>query len=253
MHQIKKTTLDFKYPHINDPVLREMKKLASIKIAPGATDLEKAQTVLGYAHNLFEHNGANQPSTSDPITILKEAKLGKSFRCVEYSLLGVALLWAYGVPARIIGLKTADVETREYGAGHVVVELWDRDLRKWVMCDVQQGIIPMADDKPLSALEFGQAISQKSLINLIPVDNLRSSYVDVKLYVDWISEYLYFYDTPLETTFANIDRKKQKIVMLVPRGIKPPKVFQNTFTMNVVHTNDASNFYPGYNSPEKNI
>jgi hypothetical protein len=243
-----KTSICFRYPEPSDPILSELKKLAGIDIAPDHTQLDKARIILGYVHELFSHNGYNQPSANDPITILKEAKSGKSFRCVEYSLIGVALLWAYGIPARTIGLKTRDVETRECGAGHVVVEFWDKDFDKWVMCDVQKGVIPQIKGRPLSALELGQAISQKVSIDFSPVQKSHAaksnSPANEQSYTNWISEYLYFYDTPLETTFAVTDRRKQKIVMLVPLGVEPPKIFQNSFAMNLTPTYNAQDFYP---------
>jgi hypothetical protein len=251
MQQYNSTTSEihfsFKYPDANDPILSKLKELAAITFDSNASELEKIKVIIGYAHSLFTHNGDNSPSSSDPLTILKEAKSGKEFRCVEYSLLASALLWSYGIPSRVIGLKTSDVETRKYGAGHVVIEFWSKDHKKWIMCDVQAGIIPTFNNELLSAFELGEKVNQGLLVDYIPVNGSRfpsnKSFADMPAYIDWVREYLYFYDTPTAITFLDIDRKKQLIAMLVPLGVEPPKMFQGMFTMNAVYTHSVLDFY----------
>jgi hypothetical protein len=242
-------TVNFKYPAINSnsPVLSELRNVANIKFSPDTGELERAKVIIGFAHGLFAHNGNNEPSSIDPIAIIKKARAGKPFRCVEYCLLANALLWAYGISSRIIGLKTSDVETRKYGAGHVVIEFWSNEMQKWVMCDVQAGIILKLKNILLSSLELGENINNQSL-NYVTIVNSRFShdgmFKDLVSYKDWIREYLYFFDTPIETTFANTDRRKQRIIMLVPQEVIPPKSFQGMFIMNVIYTYSALDFYP---------
>jgi len=246
MQQYNTTTsegaVNFKYIDTNDPNLTELRQLAVIVIDTNADELEKVKTILGYAHSLFKHNGDNQPSALDPVTIIKEALSGKEFRCVEYSLLATALLWAHAIPARVIGLKTEDVETREYGAGHVVVEFWSNELQKWVMCDVQAGIIPKSEDRLLSAFELGEEVKQGMCGVYVPVKQSRFS-KSAQAYTQWIKEYLYFYDTPIITTISDVDLPKQKIVMLIPLNTKFPVMFQGVFTMNALYTHSVIDFY----------
>src|SRR5690606_22998737 len=73
-------------------------------------DQEKALRILHWVHSQWPHNGDNQPSKSDALTILKEAKSGKNFRCVEYGIVSAACLNAIGLKARVLALKTKDVE-----------------------------------------------------------------------------------------------------------------------------------------------
>lgn len=77
----KELDFHFQYPIESNPVLAELRAVASIDL-PDADELEKAKAIIGYAHKLFTHNGGNEPSAADPLTILQEAKSGKSFRCV---------------------------------------------------------------------------------------------------------------------------------------------------------------------------
>lgn len=238
---------NFEYPIRGNPVLNELKSAASIEIDSSGSELQKALKIIGYAHGLFTHNGANMPSSNDPLAILKEAQAGKSFRCVEYSTLAAGLLWAYNISARTIGLKTEDVETREYGAGHVVIEFWSSEHDKWVMSDVQAGMVPMHSGVPLSAYELQQALEKDELVKYVPVPGSKfivdGSYDDKQNYTEWIREYLYFIDTPTSLTLGNEDKSKQQITMLVPLGVESPKTFQGMFTMNAVYTDNVANFY----------
>lgn len=238
----------FQYPIKHDPILADLKPVSGIKMDDGKSEIENIQVIIGYAHGLFTHNGDNTPSAADPLTILKEAQAGQSFRCVEYSTLAAGLLWAFGIPARTVGLKTSDVETREYGAGHVVIEFWSSHFQKWIMCDVQAGIIPQNQEVLLSAYEFSQNMGRNDDVTYLTVDGSRflagNPYGDKDSYADWINEYLYFIDTPIKLTLGNEDKWKQQIAMLVPLGVKLPKMFQGMFEMNAVYTHSVLDFYP---------
>jgi hypothetical protein len=240
--------LHFQYPIKNDPRLAKLKHTSGIKLDTTKDELNKTKDVIGYVHSLFTHDGDNVPSSADPLTILKEAKTGQSFRCVEYSTLATGLLWANGIPTRTIGLKTSDVEIREYGAGHVVIEFWSKDLNKWVMSDVQAGIIPEQNATPLSTYELSQVLDQGQSVTYVPVTNSRfsqdSTYDDKVNYSDWIKDYLYFIDTPVKLTLGNEDKRKQQIAMLIPIEAKPPIMFQRAFKMNAVYTHSVLDFYP---------
>lgn len=249
MRKIEKLFTGFKYPDVNDPVFAELKLEAGIELSVADT-ISKAKIIIGYAHTLFAHDGDNQPSSLDALTILKEAKRGESFRCVEYSILAAGLLWVYGIPARVAGLKTQDVETREFGAGHVVIEFWVPERQKWVMCDVQWGVMPKSNDLFLTAAEFGEAIRAEKFIEYETVEGSRFTSGKGAEYTNWIREYLYFYDTDIQVLhtgkYTIEDAKKELKLMLVPKGVKPPKMFQNAFKVNLICTDNLSDFYPKY-------
>ncbi len=237
----------FEYPIQGSPILSELKHLSGIELNSEKSELENAKDIIGYAHSLFTHDGDNNPSSADPLTILKEALAGQSFRCVEYSTLATGLLWANGIPARTIGLKTSDVETREYGAGHVVIEFWSDDLNKWVMSDVQAGLIAESENVPLSAYELRQHLDSGKPVNYIPVTGSKfvpnDPFGERPSYSDWIHEYLYFIDTPTSLTLGNEDKSKEQIAMLIPEGTQPPKTFQGMFEMNALYTHKPQDFY----------
>jgi hypothetical protein len=242
----------FQYPIEHDPLLTELRRLASIKLDANASELENAKNIIGYAHGLFAHDGNNTPSLADPLTILKEAQAGQSFRCVEYSTLAAGLLWANGIPARTLGLKTSDVETREYGAGHVVIEFWSKDFNKWIMSDVQAGLIAEHDNIPLTTYELKQNLDNEKPVEYISVTGSRfvpgAPYDEEPSYSNWIHPYLYFIDTPASLTLGNEDKSKRQIVMLIPSGVKPPEMFQGMFKMNALYIDKPQAFYAAPNT-----
>ena len=225
-------SVSFKYPNLNNPLFSELRSITNINVNALA-EIEKVKRISGYAHSLFFHSRSNKASLLNPITIIKEAREGKSFRCVEHSFLTVSLLWAYGIPSRMVGLKTKDMETKESDAGHVVVEFWSFKFQKWIMIDVQFGIIPKYERDFLAAIELGEKLDQGLAVEYILVLQSRfSPETDIKKYTKWIHPYLYFFDTVLDLrSLINTTEQKRlsdKRLMLIPLRVVPPKVFQKT-------------------------
>jgi hypothetical protein len=233
--------------------LREQYKLADL-VKNAATDKEKVLMVLNWTHDQWQHNGDNQPSQPDALTILREAKEGKQFRCVEYGTVLCMALQSLGIPARKLGLKTADVETRPYGAGHVLTEVWLADLHKWVLADGQFNIIPVLNDTPLNAVELQQAIATEKPVRFINIDGAVNKKYREK-YIGFVTQYLFYLDAEFDqrnipTAFKNkIDGKPS--IMLVPIGAKNPTVFQIKYPLNYfVYTNSLKDFYA---EPKKDV
>ncbi len=208
------------------------------------SDKEKALAILNWVHNQWEHNGNNVPEKPDAISILDEAKQGKNFRCVEYGIVASACLNAIGIKTRIMGLKTKDVETRRYGAGHVVLEAYLDDLEKWAMLDGQWNAMPVLYNTPLNAVEFQKAITE----NYKDLKIMSLSNVSKRRYVEWIYPYLYYFDI----NFDNREKaminpysiKGKRSLMLVPAGAKNPEVFQIKYKLDhFIYTNSFKEFY----------
>lgn len=202
-------------------------------------DFDHALAILDWVNHLWDHDGINTPSQNDPISILQEAATGKKFRCVEYAIVLTGVLAALGYPARVLGLMTADVETREFGAGHVVTEVYLPQLQKWAMLDGQWNVAPLVANKPADAVEFAKALSKTpDEINLE-----TNSSTDLSRYLNWIEPYLYYFTARL----GNIYGKTQNspLIRLAPLGAIEPQVFQrNTPLQAALFTHNATMFYP---------
>lgn len=236
----------------NDDYLNRLKAKYHLEdlVSNTDSDFEKVQTIAKWVTGLWEHDGWNTPTKNDPLSILDEVtENGQQFRCVEYGTVIYGCLTALGVPARILGLKTEDVETREYGAGHVVAEIYLKDLNKWIFVDGQWGMIPILNNTPLDGVEFAQALKEKDaladsldVINLLPERN-----DDKEQYFQWIEEYLYFFDFTYWQRDTN-ENLSGKSIMLTPIDAEDPKVFQINYTLGIdTYTHSVVDFYPVVN------
>lgn len=222
-------------------------------VAGAANDTEKALRMVNWVHNQWKHNGMNEPSNPDALTILKEVKEGKQFRCVEYGIVTTAALNAIGLPARTMGLKMKDVETIESGAGHVLLEVYLPDLKKWVLLDGQFDVMPVLNNVPLNAVEFQQAIAK----NYEKLEIRSISGTSKAQYVNWVYPYLYYFDVKFDnregTSFTRETVDAKQSLMLLPVGAKQPKVFQKKFPMNQYkYTNSLVDLYQAPALPVSN-
>tara|TARA_R110002096_G_scaffold387403_4_gene581579 strand:- start:12135 stop:12983 length:849 start_codon:yes stop_codon:yes gene_type:complete len=233
----------------NSPELNSLKSLYNLDSVAmlGNTENEQALHLLNWTHTRWKHNGSNKPSKSTTLTILKEAETGMKFRCVEYGIVLKSVLACNGFKARTLGLKTIDVETKPSGAGHVLTEAWSAQHEKWFLLDAQFNLIPTLENKPLNAVEFQNAIIQKQHFKLIDL-NGEVSAKRRKKYLNFISEYLYYFDFKFdqrEVVYDSLFKVNDKtVLMLVPDGAKKPTKFQLKFDLNyVTYTNSLADFY----------
>jgi hypothetical protein len=209
--------------------------------------LEKVKLVLNWAHNQWKHSGNNQPSKSNALTILKEAREGQNFRCVEYGIVTAAALQSIGIKARVLALKTRDVEQVKKSAGHVLAEAYIDDLGKWIMLDGQYNVIPMLNDIPLNAVEFQRAIIKKQQFKLVNISGDVSPKLK-KSYMKFIPYYLYYFDINFDNR-EKFDKETREIngkrkLMLVPIGAKFPAKFQRKYPIDYCeYTNNIKDFY----------
>ncbi|RYZ27361.1 MAG: hypothetical protein EOO10_12945 [Chitinophagaceae bacterium] len=129
-----------------------------------SSDSAKALRILKWVHDQWKHDGSNEPKKKDALSILQEVKEGKRFRCVEYGIVTTAALNAIGLPARVLALKTKDVETTASGAGHVLLEVYLKDLNKWALLDGQWDAMPVLNGK-----ETLGVIKKDASLNDVPI------------------------------------------------------------------------------------
>jgi len=230
----------FHYATPDDPYLSRLRTEYDLdKLVSGAqSDLETVLAVTEWVSGLWRHHGAHQPQQGDPISIIEEAKAGGRFRCVEYAVVTAGSLNALGLPARVLSLRTEDAATRESGAGHVVAEVYLRDLDRWAMVDAQWGVVPTVDGQPASALALQQGLAERRRVGVLG----RSSLVGVA-YVRWVAEYLFYMSVPLDSRYVAREPGTPHL-MLVPVGAPELTVFQRRFPIdNTLYTHSAGVFY----------
>lgn len=207
-------------------------------VAGQPTDLARVQAVCAWVHRQWKHSSYRQPQNWDPASILQEAAQGKSFRCVEYGIVLEGTLAAVGIPARVLGLQTADVETRKSGAGHVLTEAWLADQQKWVLVDGQWDVIPLLHGTALNAVELQQALAVRSP----GLSVLSVAGTSAKKYARWIRPYLFYFGVSFDSRIGG--KKVPGELMLVPLGAKNPTVFQRRYPIqNTTYTHSLVSFY----------
>jgi hypothetical protein len=229
--------------------LREKYNLEKL-VSEAKDDYEKLKLITEWTQKQWKHNGNNQPSKPDPLTILQEASEGKMFRCVEYATAIAACARSLGLPSRVLCLKRSDVETATSGAGHVVAEVWLNQFNKWVFVDGQWGAIPEKKGIPLNAVEFQDAIARKATGLKI---RFASEHIE-ETYIDWVIPYLYYLDFNLDQRFFITKTEYDRItglngkIMLVPKDAKHPEVFQKISPIkNCKYISNPKAFYPQMN------
>ena len=220
--------------------LRETYALDAV-VADAETDLDRVLAVSAWARSQWEHNGSNTPSASDPLTILEEAAEGQRFRCVEYAEVVAGALSAVGVPARVLGIMMSDVETRSWGAGHVVAEAYLADRDRWVLVDGQFDVVPFLDGDPLSALELQRALVERP--EAVRFESVSGEAADPAAYRRFVGPYLYYFKVSLDQRYDA--PPEVGALVLGPLGAPEPTRFQGrpTGQPNQTYTHHPDLFY----------
>ena len=235
-----------------EPALEQLRRQIGIEQGMNelGDDTARALFLTDWVADQWAHSGSNQPSNPDPLTILREAGEGSSFRCVEYAIVLAGTSQAMGMPARVVGLKTRRADTARSGAGHVVTEIWLDDLGKWAFADGQFGYMVTLDGTPLSAVELQQALA-RGLAGLEVVSGEGPvAWLATTHYLIWINPYLYHFDFALDQRhFLHPSERQGGALMLIPSGKEPLEVFQRQYPLwGYTYTSNLEAFYrePGY-------
>jgi hypothetical protein len=239
-------TPPFQYPSASHPYLRAFRtsfKLDSV-VQNGTHLYEKALKLNTWVNQQWVHGNEN-PKNSDATSILREAQAGGHFPCYAYARVLNACLNAMGIPARSVGLKTQDVETRLSGAGHVVVEAWIDTMQKWVMFDPTVGGVFEKDGIPLDIAELKDAMtSDLETIKAVAMKPEWNNPPCIAWYLkDFMKKYLFYWDAALDQLSQIQGKSDLAGLMYVPYGAGNPKIFQGKEPLNqYVYTNRLEAF-----------
>lgn len=127
----------------NDPESnKKVREATGLEYELATIDSEWSQILkmMEWVHNLSAHQGFDEAPSLGALELLDGVRNGTiTFRCVEFSHMLQQVCSAYGVPARVIGVRLPNSD-RGLGKGHVVVDVWSNDYRKWVVLDPQMNM-----------------------------------------------------------------------------------------------------------------
>lgn len=102
--------------------------------------------------------------------LVSQAKQRKLFlTCEAIARFSKTLLAKNNVDSRIIGTRTLD-QWNSYDSGHYMLEVYRKDLKKWVLYDLDHDIYFSYEDKLLSLLEFIDHAKDNYKINYLSND-----------------------------------------------------------------------------------
>lgn len=221
----------FRYPDPAHPLLAALRArypLTAI-IAGASNPFEAAQRLNGWVHSRWTHQN-QQPEKGDALSILAEAETGKGFPCYAYARVLNACLNAVGIPARTVGLKTQDVETRAEGAGHVVVEAYMSHLGQWALLDPTMGAVFLKDGVPLSVPGLTAAMAEAPESVTLEVDPPAWNNPACKEWMlhTFLKPYLFYWDVKRDQLDSILGQTEAPGLLYVPPNAPVPRVFQQT-------------------------
>lgn len=195
--------------------LRAEFNLAST-VPDDASSMERLTGLCRWVHTRWKHDGGAPSPKPDALSILRDARAGGRFRCIEFATVLAAVGTSMGHPTRSVHLMKSTVATEECGAGHAVTETWIPEHRRWVMADPQWNAIMYLEGEPLSCVELALALSERAEDVRVagqPPDAAMQ-------YLDWIRPYLFY------MTVTSASPSPKTLLRLAPKGAANPTMFQ---------------------------
>lgn len=157
-----------------DPIenkhVKNLRVLTSVEkaITDKKSDFSQALAIANYVSRAWSHDGFNSnPKKQDAITILKHAKKGATFSCVQFATVFTQICHSVGIPARILQVSTKNASLGSSGHGHVTAEYFDNQFKKWVWIDPQIHAYAKSGKTPLSFNELSERILIKEKYQII--------------------------------------------------------------------------------------
>ena len=159
------------------------------------------------------HSHGNKDDKKNYTDVLKKARNSKIFAtCGSVSEWTVRFLKERGFRVRVVAVLTLD-DWNSYDNGHILIEVFKEELKKWVVYDIDNDAYFTKDGNPLSLIEFTKQVrDDKYDINFIA----KKNDIDTSNFFD--KENNYDYSFLIEARFLDQDtrRKWYKRVFQVP-------------------------------------
>jgi len=152
---------------------------------PG-TGLELARNLSDFLRKMtiFGSPSLNYAAMST-LDTLHQAAEGNLFLCGDLARLYGMVAPAFGLDVRVVYLWTPPGD-----ANHVVTEIWDNELDKWVVIDVQENsIFTTRSGTPLSAVEINDMVRAGQKIAITRDANGNDSFISGYELAEYLDKY----------------------------------------------------------------
>jgi hypothetical protein len=154
-------------------------------------------TLMQYVSKQWPHDGWNAaPDDMTSLQIIKNAKNGERYRCVEYGKVLNDILISFGYVARTVGVKNVDAAYGGAGMGHVATEVWSNKLNKWIFLDPQFNIYAKFRGELLNIYDIYELsnMNQFKNIEFTHIDSETGNTTIDKKYGKFLENYLGYID-----------------------------------------------------------
>ncbi len=151
---------------------------------------------------IYSHG--NKDDEKEYSEILTKAKNEKIFAtCGTISNWSIQFLKNNGIKARIVAVLTLE-DWNSYDNGHILIEVFQEKLKKWVLYDIDNDAYFTHNGNPLSLLEFTKKVKENDYeINFIA----KKNDIDISNFVD--KENNYNYSFLIEARFLDEETRRK--------------------------------------------
>ncbi|MDC0041335.1 hypothetical protein OAJ50_01270 [Candidatus Nitrosopelagicus sp.] len=151
---------------------------------------------------IYSHG--NKDDEKEYSEILTKAKNEKIFAtCGTISNWSIQFLKNNGIKARIVAVLTLE-DWNSYDNGHILIEVFQEKLKKWVLYDIDNDAYFTHNGNPLSLLEFTKKVKENNYeINFIA----KKNDIDISNFVD--KENNYNYSFLIEARFLDEETRRK--------------------------------------------
>lgn len=168
--------------------------------------------------------------------LIEKAKREKLFlTCQSVCEFSFNLLSSLGIPCRLIGTRTLE-QWNSYDDGHYLIEVFRKDLDKWVIYDLDTDAYFVYDYNPLSLLEFTQHLESEDYEIHSLSSDIRAESATPKQRYDFtflnegrLSTLKCWYKRVMQLSFIILDQENfswslppKKLTRRYPKGAFPP-------------------------------
>ena len=161
------------YEDYHNPRLKELRRRYKIdRAVKGETnEFRRILKLRHWIHSQW-HIDNSQNFGGDAFAILDHAQTGAGFHCAHCMVVQEAVMSAYGLVARNLGVARDWKDTGRAGH-HGVNEVWSNDYAKWVLLDAKYDIHFERRGIPMSALELHDAVRKNGGRGVVKVKGIR--------------------------------------------------------------------------------
>jgi len=202
------TILQNNYQRLNIPNYIDSNKYEDLRnyiledLTINTTDETKIfYTLMQYVSKQWPHDGWNAaPDGMTSLQIIKNAKTGERYRCVEYGKVLNDILISFGYVARTVGVKNVDAAYGGAGMGHVATEVWSNKFNKWIFLDPQFNIYAKFRGELLNIYDIYElsTMNQYNSIEFTHIDSETGNTTIDKKYGEFLKNYLGYIDIQQE-------------------------------------------------------